>query len=123
MDIAHISRGPGEKGNFVDRCIKRYAIGMVMDEVSQCRAVLCKTIHEGRRENIKVIRIAIMEDGPDDLYVVPFGCFEHGDKGGKIICAGSFNERPACPVTDCMNIEVSQQFVIAGQQAVVLGEL
>ena len=96
---------------------------MVMDEVSQCRAVSCKTIHKGGRENIKVIRIAIMEGGPDDLYAVLFGCFERGDKGGEIKSAGSFNERPACPFTDRPNIEISQQFVITGHQAIVLGEL
>jgi len=96
---------------------------MVMDELSQCRAVFCKTIHEGGRENIKVIRIAIMENGPDNLNVVLFGCFEHGDKRGEIKSAGSFNKRPACPVTDRTNIEISQQFVVAGYQVIVLGGL
>jgi len=96
---------------------------MVMDEVSQCRAVSCKTIHKSRREDIKVIRITIMKDGPDDLYVVLFGCFEHGDKRGEIKSAGSFNKRPACPVTDRTNIEISQQFVVAGYQVIVLGGL
>jgi hypothetical protein len=64
-----------------------------------------------------------MEKSPDDLYVVLFGCVEHGDKGREIKSTGSFNERPAGPVTDRTNIEISQQFIIVGHQAIVLREL
>src|SRR5215212_2491103 len=123
MDIAHLSGRPGKKGNFIDGCIKRYLIGMVLNEVSEGRAVAGKTVHEGGRENIQVIWIAIMEDRPDDLDAVLSGRLQHGPNGGEIKTAGSFNERPADPVTDRTNIEISQQFVIAEDQAIVLGGL
>ena len=64
-----------------------------------------------------------MEEGPDNLYFVLFGRFEHGDKRGEIKTPGAFNERPADSITDCTNIEIPQQFVIIAYQLIVLGGL
>jgi hypothetical protein len=54
---------------------------------------------------------------------MPIGSLYHRRKGRKIKCARSFNERPARSITDCADVETSQQFVIAEHLAIVLRAL
>src|SRR5688572_22696675 len=123
MDITHISRCPGEKGNLVDGCIKRDSVRIVIDIACQCCAVSRKTIHERGGNDVNIVREAIVESIPYHLHAMLVGSFKHWGQGGKVKHAGSFNKRPACPVTDCANIKTSQQFIIAGRLTVVLCEL
>src|ERR1044071_8191611 len=114
MDIAYITRGPGQKGNFVDWSIKRDAVRVLINVMGQRGAVFRKTAHEQRGKDVQIVRPAIMKNIPDHLHTLLIGGFQHGCQGGKIKLSSSFNERPAGSVADGANIKASQQLVITG---------
>src|SRR3569832_496332 len=98
MDIAHITCGPGQKGNFVDRGIKRVSVRVLINVTCQGSAVFSKTVHEEGGKNVQIVRPAIMENIPNHLHALLISRFQHGSQGRKIELASLLNEWPAGPV-------------------------
>ena len=95
---------------------------MVMDELRQRLAVARKAVHKGGREDVEVIRIAVVEHGPDHLHLVLSGGFQHTEQRGEVVAARSFHLGPAQSIPDGANVEAAQELVVRRGPQVVLGE-
>ena len=121
MDVAHIARRPGKKGNFIDGCVKRNAIGIAIDKARQGRAVSRKSIYEDRRKNIQVIRIAVMEKIPDHVEAPAQGRVHEGLHRAEVAVAALVHQRPADGLAHRVDAHLPQAVIVGFDVQVVPG--
>jgi hypothetical protein len=116
-----VPAGPGEVRRLVDRSEVAGAVRPPPDVLRRGVAVVREPGRELTGERVQVLRVAVVEEVPDDLHSVPPAGFDEGPDRGEVVPAPVVHQGPAHAVSRRADADFPQKPVVFVNELVVAG--